>query len=66
MISFVVRLLLLLLRLFAEIAYYLFGGDSKHLRWEASVRSDQDKTMQSGLKAEIYFYKNLDKNAKLT
>ena len=29
------RLLLLLLRLFVEIAYYLFGGDSKHLRWEA-------------------------------
>ena len=24
-----------LLRLFAEIADYLFGGDSKHLRWEA-------------------------------
>ena len=24
-----------LLRLFAEIAYFLFGGDSKHLRWEA-------------------------------
>ena len=27
-------LLLLLLRLFAETAQYLFGGDSKHLRWE--------------------------------
>ena len=36
MISFVFyRLLLLLLRLFAESALCLFGGDSKHLRWEA-------------------------------
>ena len=36
MISFVFyKLLLLLLKLFAKIAYYLFGGDSKHLRWEA-------------------------------
>ena len=36
MISFVFyKLLLLLLKLFSESALCLFGGDSKHLRWEA-------------------------------
>ena len=38
MVPFVFYRLLLLLSLFAEIALYLFGGDSKHLRWEGSLR----------------------------